>query len=162
MLGPIHAQISQVVLFLQVCTPKTQYALSVPPPKMHHVPPVSWTSFDRLYNMWQGVQLTGTFITQFYATSFCDLFRKLSNLFQRPILGNPKPMFFRQGEERSFTPAQTTGKIVIFFVFNFCFQATNKQKKKLFTEWQYALPECNVSLIFSCIQFDSFLSFPDI
>jgi len=76
--------------------------------------------FDRLYNIWQAVQLIRTFITQFYATYFCDLFLRLSNLCQHPILENPKPVFFRQGEERSFTPAQTD-KVLVFFVFNFCF-----------------------------------------
>jgi len=81
--------------------------------------------------MWQGVQLIGTFITQFYATSFCDLFRKLSNLFQRPILGNPKPIFFRQGEERSFTPAQTTGKIVIFFLYLTFVSRQQTSRKKI-------------------------------
>jgi hypothetical protein len=50
---------------------------------------------------------------------FCDLFCRFLNRFQRLVLENPKSMFFRQGEERSFTPAQTTGKINFFLYLTF-------------------------------------------
>jgi len=100
---------------------KNSVCLPPLPPRCIISRPSHGVPFDRLYSIWQGVQIIRTLITQFYATSFCDLFLSLLNLFQHPVLRNPKPMFFCQVEERNFTPAQTAGKILVLFVFNFCF-----------------------------------------
>ena len=109
---------------------KNSVCICPPPPrKMYHVPPISWTS------IWSSLYLALSTTRHnihyailchiFFATSFLGSQIFFSTLFSKTL----SLCSSRQGEERSFTPAQTTGKILVLFVFNFCFYTTNGKVK---------------------------------
>jgi hypothetical protein len=95
--------------------------------------------FDRLYNIWQGVRLIRTFITQFYATSATSFLGSqifFSALFSKTLSLCPsfkvKTKFHTRTNNRQNSSS---------FCIQLLFLDNKREGKKLFTEWQYALPE---------------------
>jgi hypothetical protein len=59
---------------------------------------------------------------------------------QHPILEHPQPQFLRHFDRSSFTPIQTTGKIIVLYILNFIYLCMRAFKRVFVFRADFPMP----------------------
>ena len=114
---PIYSWVSQVVSFPQITTSKSCIRLSSPH-VCYMTRPSHSSRFYYLRNIWWAVQIIKLLIMQFSPHPSYLVPPRPKYSPQHPILKHPQRTFLSQCERPSFTPIQTTGKMIFLYILN--------------------------------------------